>query len=122
MKIAICISGQLRTWKKCYKTWNFLNVDEIKKRKLSYFLRVGYEAHNIIESTKHNFLFYSNYPNPKKYNILDINWRKSQKHTEFIDIAKTWDLYYYRTSKLIMSESAAFRNSIFQVPLFNIKL
>ena len=72
MKIAICISGQLRTWKKCYKTWNFLNVDEIKKRKLSYFQRVGYEAHNIIESTKHNFLFYSNYPNPKKYNILDI--------------------------------------------------
>ena len=22
MRIAICVSGQLRTWKKCYKSWN----------------------------------------------------------------------------------------------------
>ena len=30
MKIAVCLSGQLRTWKQCYETWNEL-FDQLRK-------------------------------------------------------------------------------------------
>ena len=30
MKIAVCLSGQPRTWKQCYDTWNFL-FNDLKK-------------------------------------------------------------------------------------------
>ena len=72
MKIAICISGQLRTWKECYKTWDFFDIEKIKKYKLEYFLKLGMQADDIRKSTKHNFLLNSNSPNPVKYNIKKL--------------------------------------------------
>ena len=34
MKIAVCLSGQPRTWRQCYDTWNFLFKDLKKNENL----------------------------------------------------------------------------------------
>ena len=45
MKIAICVSGQLRTWKKCYKSWmGLFDLEQLKQSKLNQFKEIGVQA------------------------------------------------------------------------------
>jgi hypothetical protein len=78
MKIAFCISGQIRTWKQCYETWNLL-FDGIKKHP-------KFENDNIeIDCFIHTWDF--NTVPPHKWHNLgfpEINW--ARKYFKIDDI------------------------------------
>ena len=58
MKIAICISGQLRTWEKCYKSWmGLFDLELLKQIKLGQFQNMGLQASAIQKMKKRNILF-----------------------------------------------------------------
>ena len=45
MRIAICVSGQLRTWKKCYKSWmGLFDLEQLKQSKVNQFKAIGLQA------------------------------------------------------------------------------
>jgi hypothetical protein len=53
VKIAICVSGQLRTWKKCYKSWmGLFDSEQLKQSKLNQFKEIGLQASIALKSTK----------------------------------------------------------------------
>lgn len=87
MKIAVCISGQIRTWRKCYKSW-FLMFDELKERK---YPNMDVEIDYFIHTWDFNTV------PPHKWHELgfpNINWAKKffkvddSDLNEIIDIIK----------------------------------
>jgi hypothetical protein len=43
MRIAICFSGQLRTWKKVYNTWDYIVNNKNNEHQIDYFFHTFYE-------------------------------------------------------------------------------
>lgn len=57
MKIAMCVSGQLRTWKKCYKSWmGLFELEHLKQSKLIQIQELGVPASEALNNTKSKVL------------------------------------------------------------------
>ena len=108
MKVAVCFSGQLRTWKKVYKTWEHIINNNDTKHEIDYFFHafkensipkigVSHVDMELLDTPQVEFEELKNIFNPKKYEIE--SQKKFIENLESVDYVNPYICQYYSMFK-----------------------